>query len=137
MPYNGIKHIFSIGCIAKYASLTLVLIFFPSLLCLVSGAIPWFYPSELFESKSRPIAVAIAGGFNWIFNFFVGISFIPMQGVLGKLILNDASAGNKVVFVPFIIILSICSAFVYYLVPETKNRSVKQIRQAVSAGRKY
>ena len=99
------------------------------------GSIPWFYVSELFDADMRPTAASIAGGFNWICNFIVGISFLPMQSVLGRIFFGDASEGNRVVFVPFIAVLCVCLVFLLH-VPETKNRSVEQIREAMQSRRR-
>jgi len=46
---------------------------------LLSGSIPWFYTSELFEPNSAQWAVSISIAVNWLCNFAVGVSFIHLQ----------------------------------------------------------
>ena len=57
-----------------------------------------------------------------------------MQSFLGELVLGDAAAGSRIAFVPFALILSACVLFVGRCVPETRGRSVRQVRQAIAAG---
>lgn len=42
------------------------------------GAIPWFITTELFAHNARPTATSVAVCINWMANFMVGISFLPL-----------------------------------------------------------
>lgn len=43
------------------------------------GSIPQFIGAELFKPGPRPIAMSIAGFFNWLCNFQVAIGFPPLS----------------------------------------------------------
>lgn len=71
---------------------------------------PWVYNSEMFDQNVRTLAQAFAAMNNWFWNFMVS-RFTPQM---------FATMGYGVYF--FFAALMICSvAFVYFLMPETKN----------------
>ncbi|CAK8677591.1 unnamed protein product [Clavelina lepadiformis] len=80
------------------------------------GAIPWFITAELFDQASRPTAVSIAGLFNWLGNFAVGLAYPPI-----------ASAIGGYTFVIFAVFLAFFWIFTFFKVPETKGRSIAEI----------
>lgn len=43
------------------------------------GSIPWFLVAELFAAGARPMATSIAVAVNWMANFFVALTFLPLQ----------------------------------------------------------
>lgn len=61
----------------SYVSIFLV-IFFVVMFASGPGSIPWFLVSELFSQGARPMATSIAVAVNWIANFVVGLSFLPL-----------------------------------------------------------
>merc|ERR1712209_171403 len=80
------------------------------------GSIPWFFVTELFAQSGRPTATSIAVVVNWTANFLVGLGFQPMQEALGAY-----------VFIIFMIIQLFFILYVYFVVPETKNRTIEEI----------
>lgn len=47
--------------------------------CSLSGSIPWMIVAELFTQGPRPAAVSIGVLINWLANFVVGQTFLPLQ----------------------------------------------------------
>lgn len=80
------------------------------------GSIPWFLVGELFGQGARPLATSIAVAVNWSANFLVGLAFLPLTGVL-----------EHYTFLIFTALLVFFWVFTYYMVPETKNKSVEEI----------
>merc|ERR1711963_783601 len=80
------------------------------------GSIPWFFITELFAQSGRPTATSIAVTVNWSANFLVGLGFAPLQEALGAY-----------VFIIFMIIQLFFILYVYFIVPETKNRTIEEI----------
>merc|ERR1711997_972968 len=80
------------------------------------GSIPWFFVTELFAQSGRPTATSIAVTVNWSANFLVGLGFAPLNEVLGPY-----------VFVIFMVIQLFFILYVYFVVPETKNRTIEDI----------
>jgi len=80
------------------------------------GSIPWFFVTELFSQSGRPIASSIAVAVNWSANFLVGLGFSPLQLAIGPY-----------VFIIFIILQIFFILYVYFIVPETKGRTVEEV----------
>jgi len=80
------------------------------------GSIPWFFVTELFAQSGRPTATSIAVTVNWSANFLVGLGFSPLNTLLGPY-----------VFVIFMVIQLFFIVYVYFVVPETKNRTTEEI----------
>jgi len=80
------------------------------------GSIPWFYVSEIFTSAARGNANSISVMTNWLANFFVGVSFLPINNVL-----------HQYTFIIFAAFLAFFIFFTWKFVPETKGKSVEQI----------
>merc|ERR1711935_1019446 len=80
------------------------------------GSIPWFFVTELFSQSGRSTATSIAVSINWTANFLVGLSFQPMQMLLGSW-----------VFMVFIVIQILFIIYVFLAVPETKGKTTEQI----------
>lgn len=89
------------------------------------GPICWVLISEIFPNTIRSAAVAIAVAFQWIFNFIVSSTFVPMYnmraGDLGE------SFGHVFVYALYGIICIVAAWFVYSLVPETKGKTLEQM----------
>lgn len=43
------------------------------------GPIPWFFTSELFDSATRGRAAAVSATSNWVANWMVGLTFLPIN----------------------------------------------------------
>jgi SP family facilitated glucose transporter-like MFS transporter 1 len=80
------------------------------------GSIPWFFVTELFNQSGRPMATSIAVVTNWSANFLVGLGFSPLQLVLGPY-----------VFIIFIVAQVLFVVYVWFQVPETKNKTIEEI----------
>merc|ERR1719373_1170471 len=80
------------------------------------GSIPWFFVTELFAQSGRPTATSIAVTVNWSANFLVGLGFSPLQALMGPY-----------VFIVFMVIQFCFIIYVYFAVPETKNRTIEDI----------
>jgi sugar porter (SP) family MFS transporter len=98
-----------------------------SILCIIAfvigfaiglGSIPQFIGAELFKQGPRPPAMSLAGFLNWLCNFLVGISFPSMQ-----------TAMQAYSFTPFIAILILFWIFLFWKLPETKNKTYEEIYQ--------
>ena len=91
------------------------------------GPICWVLISEIFPNTIRSGAMAIAVAFQWIFNFIVSSSFVPMYnmtfGDMGE------SFGHFFVYALYGTICILAAWFVSRLVPETKGKSLEQMSQ--------
>ena len=89
------------------------------------GPICWVLISEIFPNTIRSAAVAIAVAFQWIFNFIVSSTFVPMYnmraGDMGE------SFGHVFVYALYGIICVVAAWFVYRLVPETKGKTLEEM----------
>ncbi|KAE8629155.1 hypothetical protein XENTR_v10000376 [Xenopus tropicalis] len=87
--------------------------------CIGPGGIPFVLVGEFFQQSQRPAAFMIAGSVNWISNFAVGLLFPLIQEGLGNYC--------------FLIFAAICLAgtlYLYFILPETKNKTFSEIDQA-------
>ena len=88
------------------------------------GPICWVLIAEIFPNTIRGKAVAIAVAFQWIFNWIVSSSFVPMFNMrLG----DDANFGHWFTYGLYGSICVIAAIFVWRLVPETKGKTLEQM----------
>ena len=87
------------------------------------GAIPWFIVSELFSQASIASAVSVAGPTNWFANFLVALLFPSMKETL-----------YPYTFVPFAVLLVLFFLFTWFVVPETKGRTIGEINDELHGG---
>ena len=80
------------------------------------GPICWVYMAELFPNTIRSQATAIAVAFQWISNFAVSSSFVPLYNY-----------SHAMVYILYGVICLIAALFVWKLVPETKGKTLEQI----------
>ncbi|GIX74475.1 solute carrier family 2, facilitated glucose transporter member 2 [Caerostris extrusa] len=80
------------------------------------GSIPWFLVTELFGQGARPVATSLAVAVNWMANFIVSLSFLPIVESI-----------KEYTFLIFTVILGMCAAFTFIKVPETKGRTIEEI----------
>ncbi len=89
------------------------------------GPICWVLISEIFPNTIRSAAVAIAVAFQWIFNFIVSSTFVPLYnmraGDMGE------SFGHVFVYALYGVICVVAAWFVYKLVPETKGKTLEDM----------
>uniref|UniRef100_A0A914E3Z7 Major facilitator superfamily (MFS) profile domain-containing protein n=1 Tax=Acrobeloides nanus TaxID=290746 RepID=A0A914E3Z7_9BILA len=108
---------------ASYLSILFVLTFVISF-ATGPGSIPWFFVSEIFPSSARGSANSIAVMANWTANFIVGVSFLPINNLLGQY-----------TFLVFVSLLAFFIFFTYKFVPETKGKTVDEINRELSRNR--
>lgn len=88
------------------------------------GPICWVYMAELFPNTIRGTATAIAVAFQWIFNFIVSSSFVPMFNM--HLTKGD-DFGHWFTYGLYGVICVIAALFVWRLVPETKGKTLEDM----------
>ena len=81
------------------------------------GPICWVLIAEVFPNTIRGGAVAIAVAFQWIFNWIVSTSFVPMANSLGYWFTYGLYG----------VICVIAAIFVWKLVPETKGKTLEDM----------
>ena len=83
------------------------------------GPITWILLSELFPLNIKARAMSLGQAVNWTANVLVSVTFLDMVHTLSL----------PVVF-GFYLVMSILSFFfIYFYVPETKNKTLEQINQ--------
>ncbi|MBR5905499.1 MAG: D-xylose transporter XylE [Bacteroidales bacterium] len=80
------------------------------------GPICWVYISEIFPNTIRSQATAWAVAFQWIFNFIVSSTFVPMY-----------TWSPFFAYALYGIICIIAAVFVWKLVPETKGKTLEDM----------
>ena len=81
------------------------------------GPICWVLIAEVFPNTIRGAAVAIAVAFQWIFNWIVSASFVPLAN----------SMGYWFTYGLYGVICIIAAIFVWKLVPETKGKTLEDM----------
>ncbi len=89
------------------------------------GPICWVYMAELFPNTIRSQATAVAVAFQWIFNFIVSSTFVPMYNMkLGEM---GDSFGHFFAYALYGVICIVAAVFVWRLVPETKGKTLEEM----------
>ena len=89
------------------------------------GPICWVLISEIFPNTIRGAAVAIAVAFQWIFNFIVSSTFLPMYNMsLGSM---GENFGHAFTYGLYGVICVVAAVFVWKLVPETKGKTLEDM----------
>ena len=88
------------------------------------GPICWVLISEIFPNTIRGAAVAIAVAFQWIFNFLVSSTFVPMYNM--ELTHGDGF-GHIFAYALYGVICVVAAIFVWRLVPETKGKTLEDM----------
>ena len=81
------------------------------------GPICWVLIAEVFPNTIRGAAVAIAVAFQWIFNWIVSTSFVPLAN----------SMGYWFTYGLYGVICILAAVFVWKLVPETKGKTLEDM----------
>lgn len=107
-----------------------------SMLCMISimlysacfmfswGPICWVLIAEIFPNTIRGVAVAIAVAFQWIFNFIVSSTFVPMFNM--HLTQGD-NFGHWFTYGLYGCLCVVAAIFVWKLVPETKGKTLEEM----------
>jgi SP family xylose:H+ symportor-like MFS transporter len=89
------------------------------------GPICWVLIAEIFPNTIRGGAVAIAVAFQWIFNFIVSSTFVPMYNMrLGEM---GDKFGHMFAYTLYGVICILAAVFVWRLVPETKGKTLEDM----------
>ncbi|MCM1070158.1 MAG: D-xylose transporter XylE [[Clostridium] fimetarium] len=89
------------------------------------GPICWVLIAEIFPNTIRSQAVAIAVAFQWIFNFIVSSTFVPMYNMsVGDM---GDKFGHCFAYALYGVICVLAALFVYKLVPETKGKTLEDM----------
>ena len=88
------------------------------------GPICWVLIAEIFPNTIRGGAVAIAVAFQWIFNFIVSSTFVPMFNMH---LTEGDDFGHWFTYGLYGIICLVAAIFVWKLVPETKGKTLEDM----------
>lgn len=86
------------------------------------GPIPWMISSEIYISEIKGVASSIAGSFNWFLAFLVTKFYLDLQNAIG----------TDITFYLFAVISLISAIFVYFVVPETKGKTLDEIQDLLA-----
>lgn len=92
--------------------------------CIGPAGLPFIMTGELFMQSHRPAAYIVGGTLNWLSNFTVGFVFPFLQ--------MSAGAFSYLVFCGVSLFVAI---YVYYVIPETKNKTFLEISEMFSSGK--
>lgn len=85
----------------------------------------WVIIAEIFPNTIRGAAVAVAVAFQWVFNFIVSSTFLPMYNMrLGEM---GDKFGHCFAYTLYGVICVIAALFVWRLVPETKGKTLEEM----------
>lgn len=86
------------------------------------GPIPWIIASEVYSKEMSPIASPLSGAFNWGLAFVITATF------------NSISKGIGIgqTFWIFAGLSALGTAFVLFVVPETKGKSMREIQRMLN-----
>ena len=88
------------------------------------GPICWVLIAEIFPNTIRGQAVAVAVAFQWIFNFIVSSTFVPMFNMH---LTEGDDFGHWFTYGLYGCICVIAALFVWRLVPETKGKTLEDM----------
>ena len=88
------------------------------------GPICWVLIAEIFPNTIRGAAVAIAVAAQWVFNFVVSSTFVPMFNM--HLIEGD-DFGHWFTYGLYGVMCIVAAVFVWRLVPETKGKTLEDM----------
>jgi sugar porter (SP) family MFS transporter len=93
------------------------LMFYVASFAISLGPIFWLIIAEIYPLKIRGMAAGIAAGVSWIANFAVSLTFLSLFNLLGP----------SLTFWMYGVLAIGSWLFSYYLIPETKGRSLEEI----------
>ena len=107
----------------KMATMLSILVYSASFM-MSWGPVCWVLISEIFPNTIRGKATAIAVAFQWIFNWAVSSSFVPMFNMETP---ADANFGHWFTYGLYGVMCVIAAIFVWRLVPETKGKTLEDM----------
>ncbi|KAG8435379.1 hypothetical protein GDO86_013364 [Hymenochirus boettgeri] len=90
--------------------------------CIGPAGLPFILTGELFTQSHRPAAYIVGGTLNWLSNFTVGFVFPFLQMMAGAFC--------------YMLFCGVClfvALYVYFIIPETKNKTFMEISQMFSS----
>jgi SP family galactose:H+ symporter-like MFS transporter len=106
------------GALAWLAVITLMV--YVASFAISLGPIFWLLIAEIYPLRVRGIAEGTAAGVNWAFNFLVSLTFLTLVELLGP----------SPTFWVYALLAIASWLFSYYLVPETKGRTLEEIEHS-------
>lgn len=89
------------------------------------GPICWVLIAEIFPNTIRGAAVAVAVAFQWVFNFIVSSTFVPMYNMrLGEM---GDKFGHMFAYALYGVLCVVAFVFVWKMVPETKGKTLEEM----------
>ncbi len=88
------------------------------------GPICWVLIAEIFPNTIRSSAVAIAVAFQWVFNFIVSSTFVPMFNMH---LTSGDDFGHWFTYGLYGCLCVVAALFVWKLVPETKGKTLEDM----------
>jgi MFS family permease len=82
------------------------------------GPIVWTMISEIYPNRVRGRAISVATAVNWFAAFLVAQFFLSIVDAIGE----------STTFIVFALLCAVTFVFVWFLVPETKGRSLEEIQ---------
>ncbi|KAG8135710.1 hypothetical protein E2320_008709 [Naja naja] len=92
--------------------------------CMGPAGVPFLMTAELFKQSHRPSAYIVGGSLNWLSNFTVGFVFPFLQ--------MSAGAFSYLVFCGICFLVAL---YVYFMIPETKNKTFMEISHLFTSSR--
>src|SRR5678810_529733 len=86
------------------------------------GPVMWVLLGEMFPNQLRGAALAVSGATNWVANFAVTVTFLPLLNAIG---LSGAYA-------LYAVAAAISLPFVWAAVRETKGRTLEQMKDTTN-----
>lgn len=86
------------------------------------GPIPWVLVGELFTTEVKAIASSLSGSMSWLIAFLVTKFFSNVRDAIGL-------GQTFFIFAGF---AAVCTAFVWFMVPETKGKSFNDIQRSLN-----
>ncbi|XP_059140307.1 solute carrier family 2, facilitated glucose transporter member 1-like [Physella acuta] len=87
------------------------------------GPIPFIVVGEIFRQEPRAAAMSLSLAFNWVCNFILMLTFPFLKDGL-----------EEFVYILFSIILALAIVFIFFFVPETKNKTFDEVANSISLG---
>ncbi|MEV0696986.1 sugar porter family MFS transporter [Saccharopolyspora sp. NPDC050389] len=91
------------------------------------GPVLWVVLAEIFPLAIRGAAMAVATLFNWLTDFFVSLTFPTFTSLVGAGVVFIAYAAAGVIVFPI----------VWWVMPETKQRSLESLERAFRKGTRF
>ncbi len=111
---------------AGYFILACVLLYIVSF-AISMGPVFWLMSSEIFPNKLRGTGASLSTVANWAANLLVSITFLSLLH----------AAGNSLTFWIYAFMALVTLLFVWFIVPETKGKTLEQIEAYWRNGRQW